>query len=107
MKIIAITQARIGSSRLPAKVLKTINGKSLLQSHLERASQSRLVDKLIVATTVEPDAIKICDLCDELGIPYFRGSVENVLDRFYQIGIMEKPDYIVLNTFYISFIPPD
>ncbi len=106
MKIIAITQARVGSGRLHAKVLKTINGKSLLQSHIERAGKSTLIQKLIVATTVEPDAIKICDLCDELGVPYYRGSVDNVLDRFYQIGRAEKPDYIVRITSDCPLIDP-
>jgi glutamate-1-semialdehyde aminotransferase/spore coat polysaccharide biosynthesis protein SpsF (cytidylyltransferase family) len=95
MKVIAITQARVGSSRLPAKVLKEVNGKTLLQTHIERASKSKLVDKLFVATTIEPDAVKICAICDQLNVPYYRGSVNDVLDRFYMTAKPEQPDYVV------------
>lgn len=106
MKIIAITQARIGSSRLPAKVLKEIDGKSLLQIHIERASKARLIDKLIVATTIEPDAIAICELCNKLSVAYYQGSTNDVLDRFYQVCLIEKPDYIVRITSDCPLIDP-
>ena len=83
MKIIGVTQARIGSSRLPKKILLTIKGKSLLQYHLERAKQSKLVNKWIVATTDEKESVLICEIAAKLSINSFRGSVKNVLDRFY------------------------
>lgn len=95
MKVIAITQARVGSSRLPGKVLKKINAKSLLEIHIQRVLKSKHLDKIIVATTVEPDAIEICSICDQIGVSYFRGSLENVLDRFYQTAKNEQPDYVV------------
>ena len=53
MKVLAITQARIGSTRLPEKILKTINGVSLLEMHLTRIQQSKLISKVKVATTTE------------------------------------------------------
>lgn len=95
MKIIAITQARYGSSRLPGKVLKTINGKSLLQLHLERAAKSKKIDGLIVATTVEKEADAIEALGNTMGLKTYRGSINDVLDRFYQAVKSEQPDYVV------------
>lgn len=106
MKILAITQARIGSTRLPEKILKTINGESLLEIHLKRVLKSGLITKLIVATTVEPDAEKIVSIANTLGIEVYRGSVNNVLDRFYKSAIPEKPDWVVRLTSDCPLIDP-
>ena len=95
MKIIGVTQARIGSSRLPRKVLLTINDKTLLEYHLERAMQSKLVNKWIVATTDEPESDLICDIANKLQISSYKGSLNDVLDRFYQSVKNENPDYVV------------
>ena len=95
MKVIAITQARIGSTRLPEKVLKKINGKTILQIHLDRISKSKLINKLIVATTNENNSSKIIEICNNLGIDYFCGDTNNVLDRFYNASRSYSPDYIV------------
>ncbi len=95
MKIIGVTQARISSTRLPKKVLLKIKGKSLLQYHLERAQKSKLVTKWIVATTEEKESNLICEIATSLNISCFKGSTDNVLDRFYQSVKDEKPDYIV------------
>jgi glutamate-1-semialdehyde aminotransferase/spore coat polysaccharide biosynthesis protein SpsF (cytidylyltransferase family) len=95
MKIIAITQARYGSTRLPGKVMKVVNGKTLLQLHLERASRSRKIDEFIVATTIEIEADGIVELAAGLGYKAFRGSIEDVLDRYYQAAKKESPDYVV------------
>ena len=95
VRIIGITQARIGSSRLPRKVLLTINDKTLLEYHLERASKSQLVNKWIVATTDEPDSDLICSIAEKLNIESFKGSLNDVLDRFYQSVKNQNPDYVV------------
>ena len=63
MKIIASIQARLGSSRLPGKVLKEINGKPMLYWHIERLKRARLIDDIIVATTTNPLDDKIVDFC--------------------------------------------
>jgi spore coat polysaccharide biosynthesis protein SpsF len=84
MKIVALTQARVGSSRLPGKVLKTINGKTLLEIHLERLLNSKRIDQVIVATTREPNAEIIKNIAQKLGAQVYQGSVDDVLDRFYQ-----------------------
>lgn len=95
MKILAITQARIGSTRLPEKVLKKINSKTLLEIHLNRILQSKLINKLKVATTTEPDTYKIVAIADKLGIESFCGSIDDVLERFYLAALPENPDYVV------------
>jgi spore coat polysaccharide biosynthesis protein SpsF (cytidylyltransferase family) len=95
MKILAITQARYGSSRLPGKILKEINGQTLLEIHLNRIKQSKLITKLKVATTFEPDAVKIDTVCKKLHLEVYKGSLEDVLERFYFAALPENPEWVV------------
>jgi spore coat polysaccharide biosynthesis protein SpsF (cytidylyltransferase family) len=95
MKILAITQARIGSSRLPAKVLKEIQGTSLLDMHLQRLLRSERISQVVVATTLEPSSEKICEIAAGRGLAYYQGSLQDVLDRFYQAALPYQPDYVV------------
>jgi glutamate-1-semialdehyde aminotransferase/spore coat polysaccharide biosynthesis protein SpsF (cytidylyltransferase family) len=95
MKVIGITQARIGSSRFPGKILQVSCGKTILEYHLERIRKSKLVDQWILATTHEPEAIQLCEIAQKLSIQSYRGSTEDVLDRFYQSVKEAKPDFIV------------
>jgi spore coat polysaccharide biosynthesis protein SpsF len=106
MKILAITQARIGSTRLPGKIMKIVNGETLLEIHLKRILQSKLITKLKVATTIEPDAIQIVAVCNKLGIETYRGSLNNVLERFYMTALPEKPDWVVRLTSDCPLIDP-
>jgi spore coat polysaccharide biosynthesis protein SpsF (cytidylyltransferase family) len=106
LNILAITQARIGSTRLPEKILKTINGESLLEIHLKRILKSKRITKLKVATTNEPGVEKIIILATKLGVEVFKGSVENVLDRFYQTALPESPDFVVRLTSDCPLIDP-
>ena len=95
MKILAITQARYGSTRLPAKILKEVCGMTLLEIHLHRILQSKLISKLKVATTTEEGAEYIINIADKVGVESYQGSVNDVLDRFYQTAKPEHPDYVV------------
>lgn len=95
MKIIAVTQARVGSSRLPAKILKEVNGVTLLETHLRRILQSKRITSLIVATTTEDGSERIVSIADKVGVDAYKGSVNDVLDRFYKTVKEEKPDYVV------------
>jgi spore coat polysaccharide biosynthesis protein SpsF len=81
MKIIATIQARMGSSRLPGKVLKEVQGEPLLHWQIERLKRSELIDDIVVCTTLnkKDDAIEIW--CQANGISYFRGSENDVLAR--------------------------
>jgi len=106
MKILAITQARVGSTRFPAKVLKPINGQSLLEIHLKRILNSKLISKVLVATTNEVGAEKIENIATKLGVNVFKGSLENVLERFYRAAKPENPDYVVRLTSDCPFIDP-
>ncbi len=106
MKVLAITQARYGSTRLPAKILKEVNGITLLETHLKRILQSKLINKLMVATTDEEGAHYIVDIAKKVGVDYYQGSVDEVLDRFYQTALPEKPDYVVRVTSDCPLIDP-
>ena len=83
MKVLAITQARYGSTRLPAKVLKEVNGETLLELHLKRILQAKKITKLKVATTTEEGADKIVEIAHRVGVETYKGSVDDVLERFF------------------------
>jgi spore coat polysaccharide biosynthesis protein SpsF len=93
--IVAILQARSSSSRLPDKVLKPILGKPMLLHQIERVLHSRMIDKLVIATSVHASDNDIERMCLNKNIEVFRGSLNNVLDRFYQCATMYNPTYIV------------
>jgi len=106
VKIIGITQARIDSSRLPGKILMKIQNKSILEYHLERASRSKKIDKWIVATTYEEGVESICQIASNLSIEYFKGSLYDVLDRFYNAVRNENPNYLVRITSDCPLVDP-
>lgn len=106
MKILAITQARYGSTRLPAKILKEVNGQTLLEIHLRRILKSKLINKLKIATTDEDGSKYIVDVANKVGVEYFKGSVEDVLSRFYGTAEKEAPDYVVRLTSDCPLIDP-
>ena len=81
MRIIASIQARLGSTRLPGKVLKDINGKVMLLRQIERLRESRLLDDIIVATTTNSKDDEIVNFCQLHDIKCYRGSEDDVLDR--------------------------
>lgn len=95
VKIVGITQARIGSSRLPKKVLLKIKDKTLLEYHLEHIKQSQFVNNWIVATTNEAESDAICDIATKVNLQFYKGSLNDVLDRFYQAVKDENADYVV------------
>ena len=82
--VIAIIQARFSSWRLSGKVLKEIQGKTLLEHMIERVLRAKKLDKIVVATTEKPEDEAIVKIAEKLGVGTFRGSEDDVLDRFYQ-----------------------
>lgn len=94
-KVIAIIQARMGSTRLPGKVLKKIGSKSLLEILVNRIKQSKSIDAILIATTKQKKDKKIVNLAEKLKLNYFQGSEENVLDRFYNAARKINADIIV------------
>ena len=106
MKTVAIIQARMGSTRLPGKILKEINGKSLLEYQIERIQRSKIIDDIVIATTNKEAEDPIIRLCMRLGISYFQGSEDNVLKRYYEAAILNKADTIVRLTSDCPLIDP-
>ena len=95
MRIIAITQARIGSTRFPNKILKKIGNKTILDIHLNRVLKSKRISKLIVATTFEEGVEQILEIANNNNVAYYQGDTNNVLDRYYQAASKENPDFVV------------
>ena len=95
VKIVAIVQARMGSKRLPGKVLKKIIGKSCIEILLSRLSRSKLLDEICVATSVDDENDILCEETRELGYKIFRGSEDDVLERYYQVATATSADVIV------------
>jgi spore coat polysaccharide biosynthesis protein SpsF len=81
VKITATVQARMGSSRLPGKVLKPIAGKPMLERQLERIKRSRLIDEVVIATSTDHGDDALAALGKSIGVPVFRGSEDDVLGR--------------------------
>ena len=106
MKVIGITQARVGSTRLPGKVLLLIKGKPLLKYHLERVTQSKMVHKWVVATTQESGVESIISIANSCHVSCFQGNLDNVLNRFYEAVKDELADYIVRVTSDCPLIDP-
>lgn len=82
--IAVIIQARMGSTRLPGKVLKDIAGRPMLAHVLRRVERAELSDEVVIATTVGESDDPIVSFCEEKGVSYYRGSEEDVLDRYYK-----------------------
>jgi spore coat polysaccharide biosynthesis protein SpsF (cytidylyltransferase family) len=91
----AIIQARMGSTRLPGKVLADLAGKPLLWHIVQRLKRSEEVDSVIVATTFQPEDSAIENFCQEEGIPCFRGSEEDVLNRYIMSAETHGVDTVV------------
>ena len=92
---VGIIQARTGSSRLPGKIMMEIEGKTMLEHMIERVSKSKKLDKIVIATTTKEDDDVIVALAKKLNIDYFRGSEDDVLDRYYNASKKFNANVIV------------
>lgn len=106
-RVSIFVQARMGSTRLPGKVLKTVLGRPLLAYQMERLHCVRHADDIIVATTTSAADQAIVDTCRDFDWPYFRGSEEDVLDRFYRAARHFKSHIIVRVTADCPLIDPE
>lgn len=95
LKAVAIIQARMGSTRLPGKVLADICGQPLLQRLVTRVRATAGIDRVIVATTTELADDVLANWCAEHSVPLCRGSVDDVLDRFWKCAQQNKAEFIV------------
>lgn len=106
MRVVCIVQARMGSTRLPGKVLKKICGKTVLEHDIERLRMIKNIDEIIIATTDKDIDTRIVDESIRLGVNYFRGPEEDVLSRYYYAAKEYNADVVVRVTSDCPLIDP-
>ena len=106
MKTVGIIIARMGSSRLPSKVLMLLAGQPVLQHVCNAVKDAGGITDIIVATTIERWDDVIVEWCKKNGIAYFRGSENDVLDRFYGAAVAHNADIVVRVTADCPFLDP-
>jgi spore coat polysaccharide biosynthesis protein SpsF len=106
-KIVAIIQGRMSSSRLPGKILADIAGQPMLTRVFTRTSRAKTLDDVIFATTTDSSDDPVAEYCDFSGLPFTRGSLFDVLDRYYQAALQAKADVVVRITADCPVIDPD
>jgi len=105
-RVIAIIQGRMTSSRLPGKILADLAGQPMLQRVFLRTSRAATVTETIFATTTDPSDDPVGEYCDFSGIPHTRGSLYDVLDRYYQTAEQAKAEVVVRVTADCPVIDP-
>lgn len=106
-RIIAIIQARMGATRLPGKVLEKLAGQPMLARVVNRTSRAKTLDTVVVATTTQPIDDVIVHCCEKHGWSHFRGSEEDVLDRYYRAASAFEANAIVRITADCPLIEPE
>jgi len=107
MKVTAIIQARMTSTRLPGKVLMEVMGRPLLSYQIERLRFSNRIDEIIVATTTNKEDDPVAKLAQKEGIKSYRGSEDDVLDRYYQAAEKYGAEHIMRLTADCPLIDPE
>ena len=105
-KVVVIIQARMGSTRLPGKVLLDLGGKPMLARVVSRCRQATMVDQVVIATSDDPSDDAIENYCLAQRYPCFRGSLHDVLDRYYQAARQFEASIIVRITADCPLIDP-
>jgi spore coat polysaccharide biosynthesis protein SpsF len=107
VKVVAIIQARMGSTRLPGKVLKDLCGETVLARVVHRTRRATLLNEVVVATSVQPADDAIVQECGRLSVACFRGDEADVLDRYYRAAEKFSADAIVRITSDCPLIDPE
>ncbi len=94
-RVVIIVQARMSSTRLPGKVLKTVLGRPLLEYLIERLRRVKLAHELVIATPSEPEDSAIIELCQKLGVSTYQGALHDVLGRYASAAREYKADIVV------------
>jgi spore coat polysaccharide biosynthesis protein SpsF len=95
LRVVAIIQARMGSTRLPGKVLKDLEGETVLARVVNRLGRARLITELLVATTDIAADDAIVEECRKLSVSVSRGAQDDVLDRYYRAAQLAQADVVV------------
>lgn len=106
MKVVIVDQARMTSTRLPGKIMKTVLGKPLLEYQIERLQRSREATELVIATTTNSTDDILADFCRAHGVGYYRGSESDVLSRYYEAAKAFGADIVVRVTSDCPVIDP-
>ncbi len=106
MKIVAIVQARMGSTRLPNKVMKPINGVPMIELLLMRLSKAKEIEQIVVATSTDPRNIPLAEHVRSLGYACETGSENDVLDRYVQAAEAHGADVVVRITGDCPLVDP-
>ena len=106
MRVVAIIQARMGSSRLPGKVLREVAGQPMLVHVLERALACKHLDQVIVATTDTAEDTAVFEVAETFGVATFTGSRDDVLDRYYRAAQAYNADVVVRLTADCPLLDP-
>lgn len=104
MKTLAIAQARMGSTRVPGKVMRDLNGKPVLAWAIDAIRKASLVNRVCLATSTSPADDVIEAYCKENQIEYFRGSETDVLDRYYHCAKQYHADIVLRFTCDCTFL---
>lgn len=107
MKTVIIVQARMSSTRLPGKVLRTVLGKPLLEYLWERLKKVTQAEQVVIATTTNRADDPIVEFCKTRGINFYRGSESDVLARYYETATKFRADCIVRVTADCPLIDPE
>jgi spore coat polysaccharide biosynthesis protein SpsF len=107
MKIVAIVQARMGSTRLPGKVLMDLGGQPVLCRVVHRLRRSTMLADVVIATTDSKRDDVLVQLCHGHGFATFRGSEDDVLDRYYRAATSCEADAVVRVTSDCPLIDPE
>ena len=106
MHIVAIVQARMGSTRLPGKILLDIEGKPMLWHVVNRLSYSKLINEIVIATTNDKKDDETANFCKDNRSYCYRGNQEDVLDRYYQAAKIHSADIVIRITSDCPLIDP-
>ncbi|MEM1125739.1 MAG: glycosyltransferase family protein [Bacteroidota bacterium] len=106
MSVVAIIQARMGSTRLPGKVLRDLGGRPMLERVVRRVQRATRLDDVVVATTVHPSDDPLVARCEQHGWPVFRGNETDVLDRYLQAAQRAEASWIVRITADCPMVDP-
>ena len=106
MKTVAIVQARMGSTRLPNKVMKLINGKPMIELLFRRLEKARELNEIVLATSEDPKNQPLINHLSQLGFRYWQGSESDVLDRYLQAARFSNADIVVRVTGDCPLIDP-